>query len=317
MNWKIAGALLTLLGTPAFAQKEQDLVVGNRTLVQRAAIKGHGSRMIAVGQPGGFNFAFDALHCAPVVAWFGEFLDMTGETNGRGGSGCKILGIPVSLGIAPPPFRTESPEKLPASVIFRGYRRDAQTGLPTFCFEVDGVKVEQRLTSPAPDTVRMDLVFPTALSQRAFYLLDPAAHTRVAWSEPVHWSTPGILEIPPGTASTSVTLHLKTPTKAFVRKTEEPSGAELFQTLCSACHSLDGSRLIGPTFKGLWGREETVTRNGKTETVKVGAEYIRESILEPQAAVVQGYEAVPMAGFAGILSNQQIEGIIGFLKTLE
>ena len=45
-----------------------DITVGEKTLVQRCLIEGPSSRMIAVGNPGGFNYAFDALHCTPVYA---------------------------------------------------------------------------------------------------------------------------------------------------------------------------------------------------------------------------------------------------------
>ncbi|UFS72163.1 cytochrome c oxidase subunit II [Geomonas sp. RF6] len=61
---------------------------------------------------------------------------------------------------------------------------------------------------------------------------------------------------------------------------------------CLGCHSVDGSRLVGPSFKGLYGRETRVSRNGKTVVVKADETYIRESILTPHAAVVEGYQPV-------------------------
>ena len=76
-----------------------------------------------------------------------------------------------------------------------------------------------------------------------------------------------------------------------------------------------GSRLIGPILKGISGRVETVTRNGQTGTV--GADSIRESILEPQAATVQGYGGVPMAAYGGVLIKEQMEGLIVFPRDVE
>ena len=95
------------------------------------------------------------------------------------------------------------------------------------------------------------------------------------------------------------------------------SGADLFRNFCSACHSIDGTKLIGPTFKGLWGREEVVTRSGVSATITVDAGYVRESILKPQAAIVRGYEAVPMADYSAVLTNDQIESLLSFLHELK
>jgi cytochrome c oxidase subunit 2 len=67
----------------------------------------------------------------------------------------------------------------------------------------------------------------------------------------------------------------------------------------------------------LWGREEEVTQNGKPGILTVDDAYVRQSILEPQAAIVQGYEQVPMANFSGMLTKEQIERLMAYLKTLE
>ncbi|MEX0769613.1 MAG: cytochrome c oxidase subunit II [Balneolaceae bacterium] len=94
--------------------------------------------------------------------------------------------------------------------------------------------------------------------------------------------------------------------------------AELGQALiqrngCTACHSTDGSQLQGPTFQGIFGRETTL-QDGSTVTVDEN--YIRESILEPQAKIVEGFPPV-MTSFAGALDDRQIDAIIEYFKTLE
>ncbi|MEQ9618009.1 MAG: cytochrome c oxidase subunit II [Deltaproteobacteria bacterium] len=81
---------------------------------------------------------------------------------------------------------------------------------------------------------------------------------------------------------------------------------------CNACHSIDGTTLVGPTFKGIWGREEEM-QDGSTVTVDEN--YIRESILEPQTQVVKGYQPV-MPSFKGILSDDDITALIAYMKTL-
>ena len=88
-------------------------------------------------------------------------------------------------------------------------------------------------------------------------------------------------------------------------------GKKLYQQWgCNACHSLDGNRLVGPTFKGIFGREEELADGSK---IKVDENYIKESILNPTAKVVKGFAPV-MPVFQGQLRDPQIEAIIAFLK---
>lgn len=80
---------------------------------------------------------------------------------------------------------------------------------------------------------------------------------------------------------------------------------------CQACHSRDGSDGVGPTHLNLLGRQEQMTDGS---TVTVDEEYIRESIVSPQAKIVEGYDPV-MAPY-GYLSDAEIQSIIEYLKTL-
>ncbi|MFU8811528.1 MAG: cytochrome c oxidase subunit II [Balneolaceae bacterium] len=85
------------------------------------------------------------------------------------------------------------------------------------------------------------------------------------------------------------------------------------QNACNACHSVDGTRMVGPSFQGLWMSERTM-QDG--EVVTADENYIRESILEPNARITQGYNAV-MPSFSGTLDDRQIDAIIEYIKTLE
>ena len=82
---------------------------------------------------------------------------------------------------------------------------------------------------------------------------------------------------------------------------------------CNTCHSADGARLIGPTFQGLWMAERTM-QDG--EVVVADENYIRESILEPNARINEGYDPV-MPSYAGSLNDRQIDAIIEYIKTLQ
>lgn len=79
---------------------------------------------------------------------------------------------------------------------------------------------------------------------------------------------------------------------------------------CVACHSEDGSRRVGPSFKGLLGSNETLTDG--TE-VLVDEAYIEESISNPSAKVVKGFAPV-MQPYQ--LSEEQLNQLIAYLQSL-
>jgi cytochrome c oxidase subunit 2 len=95
---------------------------------------------------------------------------------------------------------------------------------------------------------------------------------------------------------------------------------------CVSCHSLDGSKGTGPSFRGLWDRTvngSTVFSDGTTllEEMDPGDEYelpenyLRESILNAQKRIVEGY-AGSMPSFQGQLKTRQITAIIEMFKHL-
>ncbi len=84
---------------------------------------------------------------------------------------------------------------------------------------------------------------------------------------------------------------------------------------CLGCHSLDGSRKVGPSFKGIWGRNVTVMTGGVERTITVDEVYVKRSIREPAADLVKGYPSV-MPPYPA-LSDKDIEDIMDFLKELK
>ena len=95
------------------------------------------------------------------------------------------------------------------------------------------------------------------------------------------------------------------------------TGRRIMQNIgCFACHSIDGSRLVGPTFKGIWGATHTVTTGREKREVLVDEEYISKSIYDPNADVVEGFSRGLMLSYEGQLSDEDVESIIEYLKTL-
>jgi cytochrome c oxidase subunit 2 len=82
---------------------------------------------------------------------------------------------------------------------------------------------------------------------------------------------------------------------------------------CKTCHSIDGTPKVGPTWKGLFGSERKLT-DGSSATADEN--YLRQSILEPNAQVVQGFTP-SMPTFQGQLKDTHIDGIIAYIKTLK
>jgi cytochrome c oxidase subunit II len=83
---------------------------------------------------------------------------------------------------------------------------------------------------------------------------------------------------------------------------------------CNACHSVDGTQATGPTWKGMLGRTETLADGG---SVVVDENYIRESILTPQAKVVAGFTGTNMPSYQGQLEDKHIAAVIEYIKTLK
>ncbi len=84
---------------------------------------------------------------------------------------------------------------------------------------------------------------------------------------------------------------------------------------CVACHTIDGSARVGPSFKGIWGAPVTLQGGG---TVPMDENYIRESLLSPQAKSRANNPPYPpsMPSFEGQLKEKEIEGVIAFIKSL-
>ncbi len=96
----------------------------------------------------------------------------------------------------------------------------------------------------------------------------------------------------------------------------DEAGKKLIQTRgCMACHSIDGSKMVGPSFQGLFGSEKIVVVEGKEKTIQVNEEYLRRSILQPNLEVVKGYNAL-MPSQEGMISEQELVAIIQYLKEL-
>lgn len=82
---------------------------------------------------------------------------------------------------------------------------------------------------------------------------------------------------------------------------------------CLACHSLDGSEMVGPTWLNLF-ESERLLESGTTTAAD--AEYLRAAILAPQDQVVAGYPNIMPAAYT-FLSDQEIDALVEYIKSLQ
>ena len=94
------------------------------------------------------------------------------------------------------------------------------------------------------------------------------------------------------------------------------SGVALFRQsvdgapACSTCHTLDGSKLVGPSLQGYADRAIMRVEGVSAE------DYTHTSIVQPAAFVVEGYINAMFPQYARHLSPQQTADLIAYLLTL-
>lgn len=82
---------------------------------------------------------------------------------------------------------------------------------------------------------------------------------------------------------------------------------------CVACHSIDGSKLVGPTWKGLYGSKVSVLVDGKPAQVTADDAYIQRSIHHPPKEIVEGFAPqMPTAN----LKERDVADLTAFIRSL-
>ena len=120
------------------------------------------------------------------------------------------------------------------------------------------------------------------------------------------------VDLTPKAEAASASLPVSPPSIEEGRRVYERYG-------CSACHSIDNSTVsrLGPNFRGLYGSERTFSEG--VVRVIANEAYLRESILEPTAKIVTGFGRIGMGmpSYAGVLTEQQLESVLLFIKSLK
>jgi cytochrome c oxidase subunit 2 len=83
---------------------------------------------------------------------------------------------------------------------------------------------------------------------------------------------------------------------------------------CLTCHSVDGTPMVGPTFKGLYGSKQVVVSGDRAREIVADDAYLRRAILDPSAEIVKGY---PPSMEVAPLADRELEDVLAYLRTLK
>ncbi|MBA7536545.1 cytochrome c oxidase subunit 2 [subsurface metagenome] len=94
-------------------------------------------------------------------------------------------------------------------------------------------------------------------------------------------------------------------------------GKQIVQQLgCNACHSADGTKIVGPSYLGLYSRKELVVIDGEEQEITVDDDYLRRSIIEPNIEIVEGYNKGLMLSYKDQVTDEEINLIIEYIKSV-
>jgi len=106
--------------------------------------------------------------------------------------------------------------------------------------------------------------------------------------------------------------------KELPSKREEPEGLTIIKkNACTGCHSIDGSKLVSSSFKGLYGKTETVITDGKERQVTIDEAYLKTSIYEPDKDLVKGLPKGVMKSYKTLISEEEMNKVIEYIKTIK
>ncbi len=83
---------------------------------------------------------------------------------------------------------------------------------------------------------------------------------------------------------------------------------------CLACHSSDGSQLVGPTWLGVFGSTEMLEDGS---SMVVDRDYLFKSVRNPGIQIVAGYQNIMPENIAANMTDEQIDDLIAFIESLK
>lgn len=179
-------------------------------------------------------------------------------------------------------------------------------------------RAEVRSASVSEDRTRVFLEMPGLVADEIVYVRLPetlqSAEGNPLWAGEAWYTTNRIPRGKPGKVTTRP-ADIAGGSVPYFRFDGADAGRTLYQNFCAACHSIDGSPLVGPSFRGIFGTSRKVIESGASKTVSVDKNYIRQSILEPNAQVVEGFQDI-MPPLGATLSEPDIEALVEYVARI-
>jgi cytochrome c2 len=262
---------------------------------------------IAVNAGAALSYVWDTTECRLLYAWANGFLDMqphwgTPESGRRDSRnyGARLIGQLFYKAKGKHPLQINGKAQS-AEIRYGGNSR--KSGHPIFRYAVDGRTISLAISAgDAPQT----LVLHYRSSEA-----DSLGYADSATPFEVLDTAPGSLRvlIRPNAAETHRGFK---PPSTKVAEASVEAGEKLYNLMgCVACHTLDGGKNHGPSFKGLFGN----TRPIAGTQVQASDDYLRESITNPGAKTVDGFPANMMPPY--LLDDKQVESLILYIKTIK
>lgn len=105
--------------------------------------------------------------------------------------------------------------------------------------------------------------------------------------------------------------------KEVIPANEHPGLTAMKKNSCTACHSMNDTKLVGPSFKGLYGKKQVITAEDGKKEITVDADYIIRAIYKPNVDVPFGFNSGVMQSYEGIVTEEEANEIVEYLKTLK
>lgn len=209
------------------------------------------------------------------------------------------------------------PDALPVKAVARQW---------SWSFVYPGGRTSPKLVVPANRAIRIDIVSEDVLHSLyipAFRIKKdavPGMTTHVWFRTPESGSFDLFCTEYCGLAHASMITTVEVlPTTDFedwLQNPQLPGSVKGRQVLdqygCLACHSLDGSARVGPSFAQLTEGANRIFATPTDTSLTVDRNYVKRSILEPANQIVQGYAAV-MPSYADKISEQDLQALIDYL----
>jgi len=257
------------------------------------------------------SYCWDATECRLLYAWQGGFLDMkrywgdpeSGQRK-RFGYVPELVGPIIYMASGSDPLAILDHFTDTSAPVYKGYA--LKDGIPVFEYEKAGCDVAVTIT-PGEKPMEIHMHYVVKGTEEGADYADPKYDYKLKRESPSEFTV--ILK---GTPMGEMKSE-ETGPKFTTDKPNDKWGEALYTNLgCFACHTTDGTRGHGPSFSGLWGAERPITGQ---EPVMADEAYIRESIVNPTAKVVDTYPPGYMPPYP--LEENQVKSIILFIQGLE